>query len=260
VRTLTEIPTPLDVYRDVVRPEWIDNNKHMNVGYYLVVFDFATDAWMDFIGLDRAHRQEHHITTFCLEAHLTFAREVREGDPLRFITRLLGWDAKRLHYLHEMYHATEGYLSATNELMSLHVSEATRRAHDAGGAGVPGARGEGTCRVTTVAACGTHHRPPREVDDPIVGAVAAGHPVRICGADPTWQRSPHAGGVSGPVRTGVSPRRRPGALWWPRGPAAPPSARARRGESRSPSGSARGACTRRARRSPPAGLGRADHP
>ncbi len=128
MRTLTEIPTPLDVYRDVVRPEWIDNNKHMNVGYYLVVFDFATDAWMDFIGLDRAHRQEHHITTFCLEAHLTFAREVREGDPLRFSTRLLGWDAKRLHYLHEMYHATEGYLSATNELMSLHVSEATRRA------------------------------------------------------------------------------------------------------------------------------------
>jgi acyl-CoA thioester hydrolase len=128
VRTVTEIPTPLDVYRHVVRPEWIDHNRHMNVGYYLVVFDFATDAWMDFIGLDRAHRRERRITTFCLEAHLTFVREVGEGDSLRFTTRLLGWDAKRLHYVHEMYHATEGYLSATNELMSLHVSEETRRA------------------------------------------------------------------------------------------------------------------------------------
>jgi acyl-CoA thioester hydrolase len=123
-----EIPAPLDVYRDVVRPEWIDQNRHMNVGYYLVVFDFATDAWMAFLGLDGAHRREHRVSTFCLEAHLTFAREVREGDPLRFTTRLLGWDARRFHYIHEMYHAEEGYLSATNELMSLHVSQETRRA------------------------------------------------------------------------------------------------------------------------------------
>jgi acyl-CoA thioester hydrolase len=122
------IPAPLDVYRDIVRPEWIDHNRHMNVGYYLVVFDFATDAWMHFIGLHHAHRRERQITTFCLEAHVTYVREVGEGDPLRFTTRLLGWDTKRIHYLHEMYHATEGYLAASNELMSLHVSEETRRA------------------------------------------------------------------------------------------------------------------------------------
>jgi acyl-CoA thioester hydrolase len=34
---------------------------------------------------------------------------------------------KRIHYIHQMYHAKDGYLAATNELMSLHVSEATRR-------------------------------------------------------------------------------------------------------------------------------------
>jgi acyl-CoA thioester hydrolase len=128
VRAVTKIPAPLDVYRDVVRPEWIDHNRHMNVGYYLVVFDCATDAWMAFIGLDLAHRRARHVSTFCLEAHVTFVREVGEGDPLRFTTRLLGWDAKRMHYCHEMYHATEGYLAATHELMSLHVSQETRRA------------------------------------------------------------------------------------------------------------------------------------
>ena len=41
---------------------------------------------------------------------------------------MLGHDAKRLHYIHAMYHATEGFLASTNELMSLHVSQATRRA------------------------------------------------------------------------------------------------------------------------------------
>ena len=111
----------------VVRPEWIDNNGHMNMGYYVVVFDLATDEWMRVVGLDPAHRRVRAVTTFCLEAHVTYHREVREGDPLRFTTRLLGYDTKRIHYIHEMYHAGSGYLVATNELMSLHVSQETRR-------------------------------------------------------------------------------------------------------------------------------------
>jgi acyl-CoA thioester hydrolase len=111
----------------VVRPEWIDNNGHMNMGYYVVVFDLATDEWMRLIGLDAAHRRAQDVTTFCLEAHVTYHREVREGDPLRFTTRLLAHDAKRIHYIHEMFHGGAGYLAATNELMSLHVSQQTRR-------------------------------------------------------------------------------------------------------------------------------------
>ena len=110
-----------------MRPEWIDNNGHMNMGYYVVVFDLATDEWMRVIGLDAEHRRTHDVTTFCLEAHVTYHREVREGDPLRFTTQLLAFDGKRIHYIHGMYHAESGYLAATNELMSLHVSQATRR-------------------------------------------------------------------------------------------------------------------------------------
>ena len=121
------IPTPFDSYRDVVRSAWIDRNGHLNMGYYVVVFDFATDAWLDFIGLDTEHRQGRKIATFSLESHVTYAREVGGGDELRFTTRLLDYDAKRIHYFHEMYHAREGYLAATNELLSLHVSQETRR-------------------------------------------------------------------------------------------------------------------------------------
>src|SRR5215470_7963230 len=122
------IETPLDAYRDVVRPEWIDANQHMNMGYYLVVFDFATDHFMRWIGLGPEHRRSHRVTTFCLEAHVTYHREMRAGDPMRFTTQLLAHDAKRLHYIHAMYHAREGYLASTNELISLHVAAETRRA------------------------------------------------------------------------------------------------------------------------------------
>ena len=118
---------PFDVHRDVVRPEWIDANGHFNMGYYVVAFDMATDTWLDYIGLTASERAQSGVTTFTLESHVNYLRELREGAPLRFTTRLLAFDEKRIHYFHEMHHATEGFLAATNELMSLHVSLATRR-------------------------------------------------------------------------------------------------------------------------------------
>ena len=68
------------------------------------------------------------VATFTLESHVNYLREVLEAAPLRFTTRLLGFDTMRGHYFNEMHHATDGYLAATNELMSLHVSQETRRA------------------------------------------------------------------------------------------------------------------------------------
>jgi acyl-CoA thioester hydrolase len=121
-------PAPFDAFRAVVRPEWIDDNGHLNMGYYVVVFDQATDAWLAHVGLAAHDRQLMGVTTFTLESHVCYLREVLEAAPLRFTTLLLGFDAKRIHYVHEMRHAEEGWLAATNELMSLHVSRATRRA------------------------------------------------------------------------------------------------------------------------------------
>jgi acyl-CoA thioester hydrolase len=116
-----------DEFSAGVRPEWIDHNRHLNMGYYLVVFDHATDAFLSALGLDEAHRRREQVTTFCLEAHITYHREVGADDRLRFTTLLVAHDQKRIHYFHAMYHAHDGYLAATNELMSLHVSERTRR-------------------------------------------------------------------------------------------------------------------------------------
>lgn len=122
------ISAPFDERRDVVRPEWIDYNGHLNVGYYVLAFDFATDEFLFWLGLDAQHREREKISTFALETHVTYQREVREGDPLRFTTQLLDYDAKRIHYFHRMLHGSEGFVAATSECLSLHVSQETRRA------------------------------------------------------------------------------------------------------------------------------------
>lgn len=122
-----DIPAPYAAARDVVRPEWIDYNGHMNVGYYHVVFDIAAEPFFEFLGFTQAHRQRHGSTTFALEAHQNFLREVKAGDALRFEARLLDFDAKRVHYYQEMFQAAEGYLAASIETLSSNVSTATRR-------------------------------------------------------------------------------------------------------------------------------------
>lgn len=121
------VPAPLVLHREVVRPDWIDYNGHMNVAYYLLAFDHACDAFLDFVGMDTAHRGRTGGTTFAVDCHLTYQREVTEGTPLRFASQLLDFDQKRIHHFHWMYHAHEDYVAATCEWLSLHVDLATRR-------------------------------------------------------------------------------------------------------------------------------------
>jgi acyl-CoA thioester hydrolase len=123
-----ELSAPFDRHRGVVRPDWIDANGHMNVGFYVVAFDHATDSFAEQLGVAWPYVEHRLGMTFILEAHATFARELREGEPLRVTTQILDFDDKRLHLFHTMYHADAGYRAATNELLMMHVDYAGRRA------------------------------------------------------------------------------------------------------------------------------------
>lgn len=116
------LEAPLDRYRGLVLPEWIDANGHMNLAYYMVAFDHATDLFFDHIGLDHAYRATTGGSTFAAEVHLCYQREVHEGDPLRITTEILSFDEKRLRYFHRMFHATEGFQAASAEQLTLHVN------------------------------------------------------------------------------------------------------------------------------------------
>ena len=114
-------------YEDVVRPEWIDSNGHLNLAYYVVVFDLATDRLYAHLGIGDAYRDATGNSCFTAETHTLYEREVRLGDKLRVKTWLLGADAKRLHYFHEMFHVESGERSAVQELLALHIDMSVRR-------------------------------------------------------------------------------------------------------------------------------------
>lgn len=118
---------PVIEYQDVVRPEWIDSNGHLNLAYYVVVFDFATDALYAALNIGDAYRAKSGFSCFTAETHTLYEREVHLGDKLLVRAWLLGADTKRLHYFHEMFHVDSGERSAAQELMALHIDMSVRR-------------------------------------------------------------------------------------------------------------------------------------
>ncbi len=109
-----------------VRPEWVDHYGHMNLAYYLVVFDLATDALWPALGLGPEFRARS-LGTFAAESWQAYIREVTEGTPLACDSTVLQYDTKRLLLRHVMRHAEEGWVVAENELLYLCVDLAARR-------------------------------------------------------------------------------------------------------------------------------------
>ena len=118
---------PVSEYEAVVRPEWIDSNGHLNLAYYVVVFDFATDALYAALNIGDAYREASGNSCFTAETHTLYEREVHLGDKVQVRSWLLGADTKRLHYFHEMFHVESGERSAVQELMALHIDMRIRR-------------------------------------------------------------------------------------------------------------------------------------
>ena len=118
---------PLCLYETKVRPEWVDYNGHMSEAFYVLVFGFTTDAFLDLIGMDTGYRGRSGMSLYTLEVHVSYLWEAREGEPLTVTTQLLDLDHKRAHLFHSMHHGADDRLLATEEVMMLNVNTAKAR-------------------------------------------------------------------------------------------------------------------------------------
>ncbi len=104
-----------------IEPHWIDYNGHLNMAYYNVLFDRAVDELYALAGIGEAYATASSRSLFTAEVHLRYLQELREGDAVRVTFQLLGFDSKRLHFFEQLFHATDGWVSATSECLALHV-------------------------------------------------------------------------------------------------------------------------------------------
>ncbi|QUS39000.1 thioesterase [Tardiphaga alba] len=110
-----------------IDPQWIDYNGHLNMAYYNVLFDRAVDElWLQ-IGIGPGYLKERDNSSFTAECHVRYIREIHLGDPAQVSILVVAADEKRIHTFKELRHATEGWLSATSENMTLHMDMTARR-------------------------------------------------------------------------------------------------------------------------------------
>ena len=114
------VPAPLDVYRCSVVAEWVDYNDHMTEAAYLTAFGWASDVLFQYIGINDDYRAAGN-SYYTVETHIIYEREADFDDKLRITTQVLDFDAKRLHFNHEMFNLATNDRLATCEQMLVHV-------------------------------------------------------------------------------------------------------------------------------------------
>lgn len=122
------IPAPFESSVMKVEPQWIDYNGHLNMAYYNVLFDRCTDEAFAMFGLGQEYVETRNASFYTMEVHITYLRELMLDAPIRLTLQLLDFDAKRCHIFVQMYHAEQGYLAATSEMIFMHVDMIKKRA------------------------------------------------------------------------------------------------------------------------------------
>ena len=114
-------------HSETVLTDWVDYNGHMNVAYYVLIFDHATDVLLNHVGLNENYRNRTSESVFVVESHIVYSHEVFEGRKVEIETLILDVDDKRLHIFMTMREIGSSITAATIEIMILHVDLNTRK-------------------------------------------------------------------------------------------------------------------------------------
>jgi len=101
--------------------EWTDYNGHMNLSYYILVFDIGAEVILSKFKMGEHSAKTTKKSTMVVETHTTYNQEVKEGDEVDVFISYFDHDNKRLHYKLEMYDKNKNTLSATTEILALYI-------------------------------------------------------------------------------------------------------------------------------------------
>ena len=107
--------------------EWTDYNGHMNLSYYILVFDIGAEVILSKFKMGEHSAKTTNKSTMVVESHITYNQEVKEGDEVDVNLIYFDHDKKRLQYKMEMIHKEKKYLASTMEILALYVDLKERK-------------------------------------------------------------------------------------------------------------------------------------
>ena len=109
------------IANQIIKKEWTDYNNHMNMAYYVLVFDQIWEIILEKFKMGEQSAKTTNMSTMVVETHTTYNNEVKEGDEVEINLTFFDHDKKRLHYKMEMIEKSSKKLSATLEMLSLYI-------------------------------------------------------------------------------------------------------------------------------------------
>ena len=107
--------------------DWIDYNGHMNLSYYILVFDMGAEVILSKFKMGENSAKTTKKSTMVVETHTNYIREVKQNDEVIVSLSHLDHDKKRLHYKLEMREKSTNDLSATTEVLALYMDLGKRK-------------------------------------------------------------------------------------------------------------------------------------
>lgn len=124
VAELQELPL---FHQQVIPDSYLDAMGHVNVRWYMVLFDEASWRFFATHGIDEAYIRERRLGGMALKHHIQYLAELNAGESVAVHTRFLGRSKKRIHFMHFLINETTGKLSATLESLGTHADMERRR-------------------------------------------------------------------------------------------------------------------------------------
>ena len=107
--------------------DWIDYNGHMNLSYYILVFDMGAEVILSKFEMGEYSAKTTKKSTMVVETHTNYLKEVKENEEVIISLSYFDHDKKRLHYKLEMHEKSTNNLSATTEVLALYMNLNERR-------------------------------------------------------------------------------------------------------------------------------------
>ena len=115
------------IANQIIKKEWTDYNNHMNMAYYVLVFDQLWEIVLAKFKMGEQSAKTTQMSTMVVETHTTYNNEVKEGNEVEVNLTFFDHDKKRIHFKMEMIEKSSKKLSATLEMLSLYIDLSKRK-------------------------------------------------------------------------------------------------------------------------------------
>lgn len=114
-------------HRETIPHEYMDVMGHMNIVWYMALFDRAGWKFFASFGMDEGYYRGEKGGAFALQHFINYLTEVRAGETVAVRIRMLERSNRRMHFMAFLINETHGVLAATLEALGTHAGMENRR-------------------------------------------------------------------------------------------------------------------------------------